>query len=597
MRMMITGVFLCSPLFADSGPKVAWQPWAPASFQKAKAMNKLVLVDAEATWCHWCHVMDEKTYGDVSVVQLLNTHAVAIKADIDIHPDAQERYSDIGWPGTTIYAPDGTTLYRRRGYIPAQEFKDVMNRLIADSKKGIYAPWKERAPEPAVVDKNEDATFLRAWAQRELDDRFDENQGGWGEQKYPISMNVEQAFAEAQRKKDIGYKLRALYTLKQQRNIVDPIWGGIFQYSVGPTWHGVHFEKLSALQAGYLENLAEAFQATGDTDFLDDSRSTLRYLRRFMRHPQGGFFASMDADVGGFDKSVAFVDGHDFYKLGDAERLKRGLPRIDARRYAKEQGLLIAALAKLHAVMEDPELLKDARGALEFAEAKLSDVDGLYFHGEDQRGDVYLADQAAMLKGLLALHESTAENVFLDRAQRLAASTLKRLQADKGPLRSRSASKDAVGVFAQLRFPFDENIAFARSLLKLYAFTGDPAVHSAARSIIQSFSTRDALENQGRWLGDALLAMDEGATEASHLTVVGARKDPRTQALHRAALGLWMPNRVVILHDPNDGGPRNPELGFPPLKEPAAFLCGKGTCSQPYKDPEKLNADIRNASK
>jgi thiol:disulfide interchange protein len=40
---------------------IEWQEWSTESFAKAKKENKLVIMDLEAVWCHWCHVMDAKT--------------------------------------------------------------------------------------------------------------------------------------------------------------------------------------------------------------------------------------------------------------------------------------------------------------------------------------------------------------------------------------------------------------------------------------------------------------------------------------------------------------------------------------------------------
>ena len=41
---------------------IAWQPWSEQVFATAAREDKLVLLDMEAVWCHWCHVMDETTY-------------------------------------------------------------------------------------------------------------------------------------------------------------------------------------------------------------------------------------------------------------------------------------------------------------------------------------------------------------------------------------------------------------------------------------------------------------------------------------------------------------------------------------------------------
>jgi uncharacterized protein YyaL (SSP411 family) len=533
--------------------------------------------------------MDERTYGDAEVAALLNARFVPIKADIDLHPDAQELYSDIGWPGTTFYAPDGTVLYRHRGYIPPAEFKALLEEALAGRLQTRPEEAAMASPGPT-----EDLAALRDRARKELDARFDGTYGGWGEQKYPIAMNLEEAFLRG-RRGDEGAKWRALYTLKQQRAITDPVWGGLYQYSAGPDWHQVHFERLTALQGPYLENLAEAFRATGDEDFLEDAKADLAYLRRFMRHRDGGYSATMDADLGGYERSAASVDGHAYYRLGDAARLRRGVPRIDARRYAREQGLLIAAFARLDALLPEEHLIWEARAAAAYAEASLAAPDGAYFHEAAQRDAIFLSDQAAMLKGLLALHEATGEAALLDRALKLEAAVRARLQDPSSLLRSRSAAKGATGAFAEARLPFDENVAWARGLLRLEAFTGDAAFRTRAEAILRNLGTQARLDDQGRWLGDFVAAATELERGMGHAAVVGPADDPRTRALFRAALAAWTPGVVVILHDPAAGAPRNPELGFPSLRDPAVFLCGGGSCSKPFTDPEALGADLGRA--
>src|SRR6516225_9794903 len=50
---------------------INWQPWSDQIFAKAKESNRYVLLDLEAIWCHWCHVMDEKTYRTPKVIKLI----------------------------------------------------------------------------------------------------------------------------------------------------------------------------------------------------------------------------------------------------------------------------------------------------------------------------------------------------------------------------------------------------------------------------------------------------------------------------------------------------------------------------------------------
>ena len=50
---------------AGSKPgQIDWQPWSDSVFERAARENRFVLLDLEAVWCHWCHVMDEVTYSD-----------------------------------------------------------------------------------------------------------------------------------------------------------------------------------------------------------------------------------------------------------------------------------------------------------------------------------------------------------------------------------------------------------------------------------------------------------------------------------------------------------------------------------------------------
>src|ERR1017187_3275128 len=77
--------------------QLAWHPWSASVFAQARSENKFVLLDLEAVWCHWCHVMDDVTYRDPAVVQLLNQRYLLVNVDQDARPDISSRYQDYGW--------------------------------------------------------------------------------------------------------------------------------------------------------------------------------------------------------------------------------------------------------------------------------------------------------------------------------------------------------------------------------------------------------------------------------------------------------------------------------------------------------------------
>jgi len=92
---------------------IDWHEWDEEAFAIARRENKPILLDIGAVWCHWCHVMDEKTYGDSSVRAEIAEHYVPLRIDQDLRPDLSNRYKDYGWPATVIFAADGTEIAKR----------------------------------------------------------------------------------------------------------------------------------------------------------------------------------------------------------------------------------------------------------------------------------------------------------------------------------------------------------------------------------------------------------------------------------------------------------------------------------------------------
>jgi len=63
---------------------IAWRTqWSDAVFVQAEKDRRFVILDLHAVWCHWCHVMDEKTYGDPKVQSLISKHYVAVSVDAE----------------------------------------------------------------------------------------------------------------------------------------------------------------------------------------------------------------------------------------------------------------------------------------------------------------------------------------------------------------------------------------------------------------------------------------------------------------------------------------------------------------------------------
>jgi len=86
---------LCASLLpAAEPPTISWQGWSDNLFEQARRENKFVLLDLEAVWCHWCHVMAETTYKDPEVARLIGAKYIAVRVDQDSRPDLSNRYED-----------------------------------------------------------------------------------------------------------------------------------------------------------------------------------------------------------------------------------------------------------------------------------------------------------------------------------------------------------------------------------------------------------------------------------------------------------------------------------------------------------------------
>src|SRR5512136_1419609 len=94
-----------------SRTNINWREWSEESFAEARRKGRLVLLDLTASWCHWCHVMDETTYSDPDIVGIIGKHFIPIRVDIDRRPDISERYNRGGFPTTAFLSDRGVSIW------------------------------------------------------------------------------------------------------------------------------------------------------------------------------------------------------------------------------------------------------------------------------------------------------------------------------------------------------------------------------------------------------------------------------------------------------------------------------------------------------
>ena len=168
---------ICAASAPTQPPGLQWHPWSDAVFAQARQEHKFVLLDLEAVWCHWCHVMDDVTYRDATVVRLLNQKYILVKVDQDSRPDISNRYEDYGWPATVVFASDGSEIVKRQGYIPPRSMSSMLQAIIDDPSPGPSVE-KEAAFRPASASQISGPTLARI--QAEYEGQYDKPVAGWG---------------------------------------------------------------------------------------------------------------------------------------------------------------------------------------------------------------------------------------------------------------------------------------------------------------------------------------------------------------------------------------------------------------------------------
>ena len=135
---VLSCVLMLSCGAAARAAPIDWQPFSDALFEQARRGKRFVILDLEAVWCHWCHVMEEKTWHDPQVAAIVEARYIAAKADADARPDLARRYDEYGWPATIVFGPDGQEIVKRRGFIPPERMRGLLQGIVADPRPIRY---------------------------------------------------------------------------------------------------------------------------------------------------------------------------------------------------------------------------------------------------------------------------------------------------------------------------------------------------------------------------------------------------------------------------------------------------------------------------
>jgi uncharacterized protein len=574
--------------------EIHWREWGPDIFAEAQQQDKPILLDIGAVWCHWCHVMDETTYSDPQVIQLISSRFIPVRVDNDQRPDVNRRYNLGGWPTTAFLTPGGEVMTGGT-YIPPQQMRGYLYQVseayrqdkanILEKVREVELKREAARAQPATSGTLTDEIVQNV--AREVIDNFDTLYGGFGDEPkfyHPDALELALAHYFISRDEDYLPVVTITLTKMAHGGVYDPVAGGFFRYSTTRDWKLPHFEKLLDDNAWLLTLYLRAHQVTGRQLFRDTARSIVGYVSSTLYDVERGYFyGSQDAD-------------EHYYALSKEERAKLPAPFVDHNLYTDWNALMVSAYLQAAQVLEDASLQQMALRALGTLSEEMFTQDAGMYHfrqvGETPQLPRQLSDQAYTALACLDAYQTTARPTYLTRAGILAEFALNRLfDSERGGFYSEALHPDAPGLLHVPDKPLAENAAMTDALIRLYHLTGEERYHHAAERTLAFFApdyTRYSFT-----AASYALAVHRFLHYPLHITIVGGAEGDDARELLHAALKEYAPSRLVELVDPVRDAARLNTLGYPAPRDGAqAYVCVGETCLPPVTEPRQIAEGI-----
>lgn len=298
---------------------VHWKAWSQEALEEAKSENKLVLVSIGYSSCHWCHVMEEETFEDKEIAEIMNKNFISIKVDREERPDVDMVYMTAlqlmkgngGWPLNVITLPNGKPIYGGT-YHTKDEWAQVLTQVSefyrndpikANEYADMVAEGIQEVNQIAPIGDFENLTEVVLHTQVEKwKPYWDKKWGGEkGNQKFMMPGNLDFLLDYGVLSGDESTLHQVKTTLDKMAmgGVYDQIGGGFFRYSTEETWSFPHFEKMLYDNAQLIGLYSKAYKVFKEPLYKEVVVETINFLEREMKNPNGGYFAAMDADSEG----------------------------------------------------------------------------------------------------------------------------------------------------------------------------------------------------------------------------------------------------------------------------------------------------------
>ncbi|MCB8959652.1 MAG: thioredoxin domain-containing protein [Ardenticatenales bacterium] len=656
---------------------VDWYPWGEEALALARELDKPILLSVGYAACHWCHVMAHESFEDPATAAYMNEHFVNVKVDREERPDIDNIYMTAvqamtgqgGWPMTVVMTPAGEPFYGGTYFPPVPRHGMPSFRQVLEA---VINAWQTKRDDiltnAAQMKEHISRTFGMEGGEAELNQelldqavaglarRFDSQRGGFGgAPKFPQPMILEFLLRYHHLTGSPDALHMAETTLRRMADggMYDHLGGGFARYSTDNEWLVPHFEKMLYDNAQLARVYLHAYQATGDAYYRRVVEETLDYVVQEMRHEEGGFYSSQDADSEGVegkfyvwqpaeiravlgDEAELFMAYYDVTAGGNWEgqnilnvkrpihavaleqqipvaelqarlaaaraklyavRAERIWPGLDDKILTAWNGLMLAAFAEAGRVLNRPDYTTVAAENALFLQRVMRRDNGRLLRtwkaGHEPKLNGYLEDYAYLADGLLALYQTTFDERWYSWAIELIeiARTHFRDEAAGGFF---DTSDDHEALIFRPKDVQDNavpsgNAMMAHNLLLANLYTGEGGYVDAAADALRAL--HEALAQYAQGFAQWLCAATLYLGQPVEIAINGDPGLPETEALVKAAQSGYRPLQVLAV-----GGERSPIpllADRPRLEGQAtAYVCRGFVCNRPVTTPEALREQL-----
>ncbi len=353
--------------------------------------------------------------------------------------------------------------------------------------------------------------------------------------------------------------------------IHDQLGGGFHRYSTDRFWRVPHFEKMLYDNAQLADVYVAAYKASNNQLYRAVAEDIFTFVLRDLTDSQGAFYSALDAETDGvegqyyvwsrdevkktlepddvrllaqhfgMDRESNFEHGYVFEvvrpvsKLAEEfqltarevdERLSSIKAKLLAVREKREpllrddkvltswNGLMIRALAHGATAFNRPEYLHAAEKAATFILSRMRDDNGRLlrtYRAQVAKVPAYLDDYAFLIEGLLALHEASGDEKWLNAAIRLQDQQ-KKLFWDEGLNGFFFMATDHEELLVRLKDTHDSvlpsgNSVSIRNLLRLSRLADNPGYRQDAEQTLAACIT--VLQDSPRSAVNLAVALSE----------------------------------------------------------------------------------------